>query len=225
MEQNALLSGVNASTMVPGGAAYGLIPSAAVAIADGRITRVGLQKEVPQDYSKFPPSNLDGRLITLPAARAFASTATDLENDLVEALAQRIQKPYGVSGEEFDRWDNDYAEAMRRVYYSAKDDHDVAAIFAEAAMTRTPWRLWNVKKGIPHTNSEALEVIERAMAIQDAAGGPQHPRDFAPAYPRNGNVRRAGAFVAGSRYSGHTLPGRRAHEPYAWPHLCAVRRI
>lgn len=111
-------------------------------------------------------------------AREFSMTATDLENDLVEALAQRFQKPHGVSGEEFDRWDNDYADAMRRVYHSVKDDHDVAAVFAEAAMTRTPWRLWDVKKGRPHRDSdalEALEVLERAMAIQDAAGAPHHP--------------------------------------------------
>lgn len=111
-------------------------------------------------------------------ARAFAATATVLENDLVEALAQRFQKPHSVSGEEFDRWDNDYANAMRRVYFANKDDNDVAAIFAEAVMTRTPWRLWNVKMGIPNRDAdtlEALEVIERAIAIRDAEGRPQHP--------------------------------------------------
>ena len=34
--------------------------------------------------------------------------------------------------EEFDRWDDDYAAEMRRVYYSYPDDHDVMALFVEA---------------------------------------------------------------------------------------------
>jgi len=111
-------------------------------------------------------------------ARKYAHTATDLENQMVEALAARFQKPHAVSGEEFDRWDDDYANAMRRVYYAYKDDHDVMAVFAEAIMTRTPWRLWNVKKGIPASDAdtlEALEVTERSIAMHDAAGTPQHP--------------------------------------------------
>lgn len=111
-------------------------------------------------------------------ARAAAYVASDLENRLVEALSQRFQKPHAVSGEEFDRWDDEYASAMRRVYYVHKDDHDVMAIFAEAMMTRTPWRLWDVKRGIPAENAdtaEALEVIERSIAMHDEAGTPQHP--------------------------------------------------
>lgn len=111
-------------------------------------------------------------------AREFSHTASDLENQLVEALAQRFQKPHAVTGEEFELWDNDYANAMRRVYYAHKDDHDVMAVFAEAMMTRTPWQLWDAKRGIPSTNAdtlEALEVIERSIARHDAAGTPQHP--------------------------------------------------
>ncbi len=111
-------------------------------------------------------------------ARANAANASPLENQLVEALSMRFQKPHKVSGDEFDRWDDDYASAMRRVYYSFKDDHDVMAIFAEAIMTRTAWKLWDVKHGIPPANAdtyEALEVIERSIAMKDAAGEVQHP--------------------------------------------------
>ena len=111
-------------------------------------------------------------------ARKSADRASALENQLVEALAQRCQKPHAVSGEAFDRWDDDYASAMRRAYFANRDDHDVMAIFAEALLTRTPWRLWDVKKGIPAENAdtlEALDVIERSIAMHDAAGTPQHP--------------------------------------------------
>lgn len=111
-------------------------------------------------------------------ARRFADQASERENALVEALSHRFQKPHSVSGEEFDRWDNDYADAMRRVYFLDKCDHDVAALFAEAVMTRTPWRLWDVKRGVPAAGAdtlEALEVLEHSIALKDAAGEVQHP--------------------------------------------------
>ncbi len=111
-------------------------------------------------------------------ARAAAAKATDLENGLVEALSQRFQQAHAVSPEEFDRWDDDYASAMRRLHYRHRDDHDVMAVFAEAIMTRTPWRLWDVKHNVPANNAdtlEALDVIERSIAIHDALGRIQHP--------------------------------------------------
>lgn len=111
-------------------------------------------------------------------ARRHADHASEDENALVEALSFRFQAPHAVSGEEFDRWDNDYADAMRRVYYRDRDDHDIAALFAEAIMTRTPWKLWDVKRGIPAPGAdtlEALEVLERSIALKDAQGGDQHP--------------------------------------------------
>ena len=114
----------------------------------------------------------------LGRARALAMHATDLENRLVEALARRFQKPHPVSPEEYDRWDDDYAAAMRRVHYDYPDDNDVMALFAEALITRTPRRLWDVKTGQPAGGSdvvEAIAVCERSIALADAAGRPQHP--------------------------------------------------
>jgi tetratricopeptide (TPR) repeat protein len=115
---------------------------------------------------------------SVQSARAHFQTATALEMQLVEALSRRFQKPHAVSGEEFDRWDDDYASAMRRVYYNFRDDHDVAALFAEALMTRTAWKLWNVNTGEPTAGAdtlEALEVIEQSIAANNAAGKQQHP--------------------------------------------------
>lgn len=111
-------------------------------------------------------------------ARSFAKNASALENALVEALAFRFQKPHAVSPGEFDRWDDDYASAMRGVYQSYGDDHDVMALFAEALMTRTPWKLWDVRKGVPASRAdtlEALEVLEKSIAIRDAQRLPPHP--------------------------------------------------
>jgi tetratricopeptide (TPR) repeat protein len=100
------------------------------------------------------------------------------ERYLVEALAKRFQKPHRVSPEEFDRWDDDYAAAMRRVHYAFPDDHDIMGLFVEALITRTPRRLWNVKTGLParHADTvEALAICNRSIAMTDQQGIPRHP--------------------------------------------------
>jgi tetratricopeptide (TPR) repeat protein len=111
-------------------------------------------------------------------ARALKHRATALENWLVETLACRVQKPHYVQPEEFDRWDDDYAAELRRVYHQHRDDHDVVALFVEALIIRTPRRLWDVKTGLPAKNSdvlEALEVCERAIGAAGRKGLKQHP--------------------------------------------------
>jgi tetratricopeptide (TPR) repeat protein len=103
-------------------------------------------------------------------ARASARGGANLENRLVDAQARRVQKPHSVSPEEFDRWDDDYAAEMRRIYHQYPDDQDVIALFIEALITRTPRRLWDIRTGLPAINSdviEALQVCERAIAVAD----------------------------------------------------------
>jgi tetratricopeptide (TPR) repeat protein len=111
-------------------------------------------------------------------ARALSSKATDLENQLIEALARRVQKPHSVAPEEFDRWDDDYAAELRRVYYRNRDDHDVMALLVEALITRTPRRLWDVKTGLPARGSdvvEALQICDRSIELSEHNGKQKHP--------------------------------------------------
>jgi tetratricopeptide (TPR) repeat protein len=114
----------------------------------------------------------------LEKARALAHRATEVENQLVEAQARRFQKPHAVTAEEYDRWNDDYAAAMRRVHYNYPDDDDVAALFMEALLMRTPRRLWDVKTGAPAKNSdivEALDVCDRSTEKSEKAGRVRHP--------------------------------------------------
>lgn len=111
-------------------------------------------------------------------AKALAASASDAEIALIDALAFRFQKPHGVSPKEFDQWDDDYRDAMRRVHQRFSEDLDVMALFIEALITRTPWRLWNVKTGEPAEGAdtlEALEVCNKAIALADKKGLQQHP--------------------------------------------------
>ncbi|MBZ9757871.1 hypothetical protein LB524_21530 [Mesorhizobium sp. ESP6-5] len=111
-------------------------------------------------------------------ARASAAAASEVERQLIEALACRFRKPHRVTPQEFEQWDDAYAATMRRVYQSFPDDHDVMALLVEALMMRTVRRLWNLKTGEPAPNSdvvEALEVCERSIRLADEAGITQHP--------------------------------------------------
>ena len=111
-------------------------------------------------------------------AIALSDNCTPAEQALIKATARRFQKPHPVSQAEFDRWDDDYANAMREVYNCYPDDFDIMALFTEAIMTRTPWKLWNVKTGEPAQGAntlEALAVCERAIALADEKQIAQHP--------------------------------------------------
>lgn len=109
--------------------------------------------------------------VHIAQARDCFDHATELEAELVEALACRFQRPHPVAPDEYARWDDDYAAALRRVHRAYPNDPDVAALFAEALITRTPRRLWDVRTGKPARNSdvlEALAVCDRAIALADA---------------------------------------------------------
>ena len=99
-------------------------------------------------------------------ALSFKQKLTSSEAMLIEALAKRFQSPHPVSQTEFNRWDDEYSDAMRVAYQTYPDDLDITALFVEAMMTRTPWKLWDVWSGEPGDNTdtlESLEVLEKAL--------------------------------------------------------------
>ena len=75
-------------------------------------------------------------------------------------------------------WNDTYAAAMRKVNARHADDNDVAALFAEALMNRTPWALWDLETGqIPADagTAEAQDVLERGMRRTADSGEYPHP--------------------------------------------------
>jgi len=114
---------------------------------------------------------------TSRAARARCGHVTPLEAMMVEALQARYQSPTPVSEAEYHRWDDDYADAMRKVYEAYPDDDDVCALHAEALMTRTPWALWDLRSSKPTQGAstlEAIEVLETAMQRVEEADKAPH---------------------------------------------------
>jgi tetratricopeptide (TPR) repeat protein len=115
--------------------------------------------------------------VDLKKSLTLAYTATIKATELLkhasaveQALIGPLTKRYPVKNTEkvTPIWNDDYAAAMREVYAAHMDDLDVAALFAEAIMNRTPWQLWDIKSGQPAEGAdtaEAIAVLERAMAM------------------------------------------------------------
>ncbi|MFW6075651.1 MAG: hypothetical protein ACOC9Y_08650, partial [Chloroflexota bacterium] len=95
--------------------------------------------------------------------------ADPAEQALIRALEARYQAPEPV--DDLDAWNDDYADAMRFLYRQNPDDLDLATLFAEALMNRTPWQMWDLDSGQPAdgaSTEEAVEVLERALEHPDA---------------------------------------------------------
>lgn len=111
-------------------------------------------------------------------AQARSGHVSPLEKMMIEALQARYQSPTPVAENEYHRWDDDYADAMRKVYAAFPEDDDVCALHAEALMTRTPWALWDLRSGEPTEGAstlEAIDVLESSMRRLEASGQPPHP--------------------------------------------------
>ncbi|OUS08438.1 hypothetical protein A9Q96_03035 [Rhodobacterales bacterium 52_120_T64] len=102
-------------------------------------------------------------------AMAKIEHANEAEAALIEALT--LHYPTRAPAEDMNTWNDDFADAMRKVYTQFPDDLDVTTLFAEAIMNRTPWALWDLKTGgvaEGADTAEAIEVLERAMTQTDA---------------------------------------------------------
>lgn len=108
------------------------------------------------------------------AAMALIERVSAPERELIKALPARYPQRDPI--EEQKPWNDDFADAMRKAYAKHSDDLDVATIFVEAILNRTPWKMWDlqtadVAEGAGTT--EAREVLERTM--REDAAAMRHP--------------------------------------------------
>lgn len=120
-----------------------------------------------QPWEGLEPHECDEVISTaraaIKAAHNVAGGMSPVEQDLIHAIAKRFPD---APVDDFFPWLNAYAEAMREVHKTYPEDLDVAALFAEAMMNRTPWQLWDLSTGSPANGAdtdEAREVLERAL--------------------------------------------------------------
>ena len=109
-------------------------------------------------------------------AVSLASSCTRAERDLIAALQRRYPQTQPL--DDMMPWLDDYADAMRDVYREHSEDSDIASLFAEAMMNRTPWSLWDLALGEPAEGADTVEaraVLEGVMDHIAHCGEPLHP--------------------------------------------------
>ena len=133
-----------------------------------------------KDWPAFAPDELRRAVArghqAAAEARRLGNAEWPAECALIEAMAARYQADVPI--DDCSVWTDDYARAMRPVYERFGDDLDVASLYAEALIGRTPWELWDIKTQQPTPGADTLEavaVLERAIAAADDRGGAPHP--------------------------------------------------
>ena len=107
-------------------------------------------------------------------ALACCADVTPIEKALIEALTARY--PQRETIEDLHPWNVDYTNAMREVLKAHPDDLEARAVFVEAIMNETPWKMWDlptdqIAKGAG--TAEAREVLE--TAFRDRPASWDHP--------------------------------------------------
>jgi tetratricopeptide (TPR) repeat protein len=108
------------------------------------------------------------------AAVALIGGVSAPERALIEALPARYPQRDPI--EDQRSWNDAFADAMRVAHRAHADDLDLRAIFAEAILNRTPWRMWDLRTGEPASGAgtfEAREILE--SAFRDLPDAMNHP--------------------------------------------------
>lgn len=85
-------------------------------------------------------------------AKALAASATQQERDYIDAVATRYTD---AKNPDYQKLQQDYAEAMKALSQKYPDDLDAATLYAESLMNLHPWKLWD-KQGHPNEGTEEI---------------------------------------------------------------------
>jgi tetratricopeptide (TPR) repeat protein len=100
-------------------------------------------------------------------AVALRGETSDVERDLIDALALRYS---ATPVEDRDPFDRAYANALGSLHTSYSDDDDIAAMFAEAWMNTMPWDYWS------DGETPRPEIVPVIAALETIiARNPEHP--------------------------------------------------
>jgi tetratricopeptide (TPR) repeat protein len=110
----------------------------------------------------------------MQGALARVDGASHVEQALIRALPARYPQREPI--EDQSPWDAAYADAMRRVFHAHRDDLEARAVFAEAIMNLTPWKMWDLKTGGVAKDAGTLEAVEvLESAFRDIPAAWDHP--------------------------------------------------
>ena len=107
-----------------------------------------------------PPHQIAQAELSLRLAQLHVARTTEVERDLIEALARRYATPVP---EGRDSLNQSYANAMRRAWKKHSDHPLVAALFAESLMNLQPWKRWTPNGQPGPQTDEIVRVLDAAL--------------------------------------------------------------
>lgn len=118
---------------------------------------------------EVPNDQIAQSSFALQLAALYAQNGTELEQELIAALATRYTLPVPDVAER-DPLNQAYASQMRELHRKYADDPMVCALFAESLMILRPWNHWD-KSGNPA--EETLEIV--SVLESGLKKWPNHP--------------------------------------------------
>jgi hypothetical protein len=118
------------------------------------------------NFPLVPPPMAEAAWKNLQLAKQNMGNCTEVEKDLIDAMATRYANP---QPEDRSGLDKAYADAMRKAWQKHPDDADVGAFFAESMMDLAPWNQWT-HDGAPNPGTEEIvATLEAVMPVTGAA--------------------------------------------------------
>jgi tetratricopeptide (TPR) repeat protein len=114
------------------------------------------------NFPLVPPSAVALACQELTLAKQHAAKSSEVEQMLIEALGHRYANPQPLDRSSLDQ---EYSDAMRKVWQADPHDPDVGVLFAESLMDLRPWDQWT-RDGQPQPGTEEiLATLEAVMKL------------------------------------------------------------
>lgn len=142
------------------GAPYGLIPGAAIAVANGKIAWVGAQDALPATFADVPCENLEGRLIT--PALIDAHTHVIYGGNRAEEFEMRLN---GASYEEVARAGGGILSTVRATRKASMEELIQDALPRLDALIAEGVTTLEIKSGYGLDHDNELKMLRAARAL------------------------------------------------------------
>jgi len=148
--------------MVPAAGPYGLVPSGAVAIADGRIQWVGAASDLPLSYGDWPSRDLDGRMVTPGLIDCHSHLV--FGGDRALEFEMRLK---GASYEEIARAGGGIVSTVTATRAATQDELVAAALPRLDALIAEGVTVVEVKSGYGLNHKTELTMLRAARQLAD----------------------------------------------------------
>ncbi|WP_171230395.1 imidazolonepropionase [Ruegeria sp. HKCCA4008] len=160
--QTQVLTDLDTATMTAGGAPYGLVPDAAIALQDGRIAWVGPVADLPPRFADQPRARMGGRLVT-PAL-------IDCHTHVVHGghrAAEFEMRLNGASYEEVARAGGGIISTVKATRAAGVEELVAQALPRVDAMLAEGVSVIEVKSGYGLDDDTELNMLRAARALPD----------------------------------------------------------